>query len=356
MRVYKNATYAFIDGLKRIFQEGQQVTVRGMKTLELQAEAITIRYPMERCIILQHRNDNIFAKIFETLWMFQGRNDIDILTHYLPRAADFSDNGKTWRGGYGPRMRNWRWGESDADSVDQLHYVVNLLNKDPDSRQAVISIWDPAIDTNPGKDIPCNNWVHFMIRDKKLHMNVAQRSSDILWGFSGIDSFSWSVLHQMVAYWTGCTVGDLSWFISSWHLYERHWKRAEQILKAFPGRSIYDDTTYFPAMFNTKFEKFDTVLQEIMYSEYESRSASTFLEPRIDDIFLYECASMLYMYNINSGLPDIGTVSNYISSMNPYSDFRIAAIEYFTRKFPKLPDLLDLSSREQIVLSSVLTS
>lgn len=352
MRIYKNSTYAFIDALKRVLKEGKQVTVRGMKTLELRQEAITIRNPMERCIVLPHRNDNIFAKVAETLWMIQGRNDIQWLKHYLPRAPGFADDGEHWRGGYGPRLRNWRYGETDADSVDQLHYVVNLLNKDPESRQAVISIWDPSIDTNPGKDIPCNNWIHFLIRDKMLHMSVAQRSSDIMWGFSGIDAFSWSVLHQMMAHWTGCTVGDLSWFFSSWHLYERHWKQAEQILKSFTGRTIYDNGDCFPATFSTSFEDTDHIIGKVMQSEVEVRDG-VFIEQHIDDILLMECLDMLWLYNGGNTLPGL---VNFINMMNPYSDFRVAAIEYYTRKFPKLPELIDVTPEQSFVLSSVLTS
>jgi len=42
-----------------------------------------------------------------------------------------------------------------------------------------------------------------MIRDGKLHMNVIVRDNDAVWGFSEINSFEWSVLQEMMAYWTG---------------------------------------------------------------------------------------------------------------------------------------------------------
>jgi thymidylate synthase len=57
--------------------------------------------------VLPGRNNNVFAQLAETAWVLAGRNDLAFLGHYLPRVADFSDDGRTWRGAYGPRIRRW---------------------------------------------------------------------------------------------------------------------------------------------------------------------------------------------------------------------------------------------------------
>jgi thymidylate synthase len=167
------------------------------------------------------------------MWLLAGRNDIEWLQHYLPRAAEFSDDGKTWRGGYGPRLRAFR-GAMNRDScvgtVDQLAHVVRLLKEDPTTRRAVLAIYDPAIDTEPGKDIPCNNWVHLLPRDGVLHAHVAIRSNDLMWGWSGINSFEWTQLLTVVAGLTGLKRGSITFSISSLHLYEHHWDKARTIL------------------------------------------------------------------------------------------------------------------------------
>jgi len=203
---------------------------RAGKTLEMTHVGITLTDPNRREILLDGRKANIAAQIAETMWVLSGRNDIEFLNHYLPRAADFSDDGKTWRAGYGPRLRCWP-GVRAAEPVDQFRTVLDLLRKDPNSRRAVMSIWDPARDYQDSKDIPCNNWLSWSARDGKLDLHVAIRSNDIIWGWSGINQFEWSALLEIMAGLLGLQVGSLHFSITSLHLYERHWAKAANLAK-----------------------------------------------------------------------------------------------------------------------------
>jgi thymidylate synthase len=207
--------------------DGEHVYSRAGRTRELTFQHFTISDPLQREIVVKGRKANIAAQIAETMWVLGGRNDVDFLSHYLPRAADFSDDGKTWRAGYGPRLRQWI-GEDDRHSTDQLEAVIALLREDPSTRRAVMSIFDPAVDYQPSKDIPCNNWLHFLSRDGVLHLHVAIRSNDLVWGWSGINQFEWSVLLEVVSYYTGLKPGSIHYAVSSLHMYDRHWDKAQQ--------------------------------------------------------------------------------------------------------------------------------
>lgn len=103
---YRNSTVAFLNLLVMLSQQGEMVMSRGGNTKELTSVSISVSNPTERVLILPYRNNNIFATIAETLWVMSGRNDIEFLSFYLPRAIEFSDDGKAWRAGYGPRIRN----------------------------------------------------------------------------------------------------------------------------------------------------------------------------------------------------------------------------------------------------------
>lgn len=149
---WRNATHAFIGNLGDLLAQGSRISVREHDTIELRNRQIELEYPLERCIVTPRRHNNIFATVAETIWVVAGRNDLGFLSHYLPRAPDFSDDGCTWRAGYGPRIRKWQ-------GVDQLAEVVRILRANSDSRRAVMSIFDPAQDFVESKDIPCNNWV-----------------------------------------------------------------------------------------------------------------------------------------------------------------------------------------------------
>lgn len=194
----------------------------GHRVKELINTQINIKKPWKREVLTPGRSPNVFAQIAETCWVLSGRNDIEWLTPYLPRAVDFSDDGKTWRSGYGPRIRSW-------DGGDQLEYVIDTLRNDALSRQAVIAIWDPNVDNLPGKDRACNTQLQFLNRDGQLHLTVTVRSNDVMWGWSGINAFEWSVLQEIVAATLRISIGTLTFNIGSLHIYDRHWEKAARI-------------------------------------------------------------------------------------------------------------------------------
>lgn len=263
---FRNAEAAFLAKLAEVDAAGSFATVRGSTTKELLAQTVTIERPLERCITLPHRNNNVFAAVYETLWVLAGRNDIADLCEYLPRARDFSDDGTTWRGGYGPRLRNW-------NGVDQLTHLVEHLRSDPTSRRAVVALFDPDRDLTPSLDIPCTNWLNVVVRDGALDLNVAIRSNDLMWGFSGINTFEWSVLQEMLAHWLGVAVGSATYFIGSLHLYERHFSRVAPLLSATSAPRAYD---LEPARtrFATSLADLDTALERWFDLEARCRSGS----------------------------------------------------------------------------------
>jgi thymidylate synthase len=324
----QNSTFALVSALQLIL-DSDEVPSRAGATKEICGINITITNPLERCFVLPHRNDNIFAKIAETLWVLYGRNDIEWLSYYLPRAKDFSDDGLTWRAGYGPRLRYA--GNKEGLTIDPLLEVATMLEEDPNTRRAVISLWDNQLDYCPSLDIPCNNWLHFMIRNGMLNMYVAQRSCDAIWGFSGINAFEWSVLMQMMAYWTHTEVGTLNYTISSMHVYEHHYKKAEAILKSFNGQTIYDYGVLPAGGFKTGATFLDTALCYMFEVEENTRKVPKMPRVILDDDFLNNCTAMLQIYIYSKSCDmKLTTLRSYIMDL-PDNDFKMAAIEYFHR-------------------------
>lgn len=264
MAVYKDVQTAFVEELRRIIDSGESIEVRGETTRELRARLIEISNVRARHVIVPYRHNNVFASIAESMWVICGRNDLDYLGAYLRRASDFSDDGVTWRAGYGPRLRNW-------NGVDQLSEVVKILRADPSSRRAVISIYDPDRDFVASRDIPCNNWLHFLLRDGRLDLHVAARSTDIWWGFSGINTFEWTLLLEMMARWLGHDPGHLVFFSSSLHLYERHFDKASQVVRGRPKSEEFSDGKS-QARFDTDWEQSSGELEEWMRLEAQLRS------------------------------------------------------------------------------------
>jgi thymidylate synthase len=244
---------------------------RAGRTRELTHVGITLENPLQREVLVPERKCNIAAQIAETAWVLAGRNDVEWLSHYLPRAADFSDDGKVWRSGYGPRLRDWH-------GVDQLAEVVTHLRNNPETRRAVAVLWDPVTDPQPGKDIACNNWLSFLIRDGALDLHVAVRSNDAMWGWSGINVFEWSALQEIVAGLVGVSVGQLHFSVTSFHLYERHWEKADRIVleSARTQRVNVDPSPRFDPneIKRQELGDFDKLLTYWFQIEYDIRTGS----------------------------------------------------------------------------------
>ena len=73
MTKYRNSTIAFKELLSRLGTNGASISVRNSLTTELQSELIEIVRPLERCIVVPGRRNNIFATIAETIWVLSGR-------------------------------------------------------------------------------------------------------------------------------------------------------------------------------------------------------------------------------------------------------------------------------------------
>lgn len=236
--IYQNVSAA-LPSLMRNVLDSRVVESRVGRTREMMHSTVVLIKPRQREVLNPSRRALYPAQIAETMWILAGRNDVEWLGHYLPRAPEFSDDGKVWRGGYGPRLRG---------AEDPLLDVIDLLKKDPGTRRAVINIYDNREDLGvDSKDIPCNTLLHF-IRGHHGYLDLAVmvRSNDLMWGWSGINAFEWSAVLEIVAHYTGMGVGRLVFHQSSLHLYERSWAKAERIAEDWEVEGLSTTTEWSP--------------------------------------------------------------------------------------------------------------
>ncbi|MHA1333241.1 MAG: thymidylate synthase [Candidatus Odinarchaeia archaeon] len=220
----------------KIIKEGREVSPRANKTLELNDIIIKAKDPRVRLILLKNRRYNPVYPYVEFLHFFKGDDKPDMLQHYIKSLCHYI-NPKTGRfdGCYAPRLVNMivydprAYPDAKPLTINQLRMVYERLKRDPDSRRAVLSIYNPLYDYDDNsKDIPCNDFLIFRIIDNKLNLTVISRSSDYYIGFI-YDSFEFQLMQELVAGWLDVDVGEFIYHIASLHLYEKHIEKFKKI-------------------------------------------------------------------------------------------------------------------------------
>ena len=144
-----------------------------------------------------------------------------------PQFKNYAEDNGLFHGAYGLRTDG------------QYEKVIERLKNDPDTRQAVVTIWDPKLDLLPQKrDYPCTILHQFRIRDNKLNMTVFMRSNDV-WLGAAYDFFQFTRVQLAMANVLGIEPGKYTHHVGSLHIYEQHYEAADKLYHI--DRDKYED-------------------------------------------------------------------------------------------------------------------
>ncbi len=201
-------TDSYIKMLDHIIVRGNVCAPRGMKIREIEDAVVTtsnIRETMPRGI---GRGMNYKILAGETMQWMAGVSDLAQLSWASKgRFLNYSDDGTRLYGPYGPR------------SYRGLARAVDVLAKDPDSRQAVASLWTNE-ESSVTKDLPCTLSWSFRIRGGKLNMSTVMRSWDAWTGVT-YDLPAMTRIQSGVAWALGVEPGTYNHTAHSLHVYAR---------------------------------------------------------------------------------------------------------------------------------------
>ena len=189
------------------------------------------------------------------VWMMAGSDRLDSISHYSDRVKRFSDDEFVVPGSsYGARLFYARPG------LDQITNVVETLKKDPSSRRAMATIFQPE-DTarRESSDIPCTYGLSFLVREEQLHATTIMRSNNA-WLLLPYNIFEFTLLAEIVACRVGVPLGSYTHHCISLHLYEDDFGAAEEWLsqdhdEAIPMEGIDDLLTFQKVKALLKFEE-----------------------------------------------------------------------------------------------------
>lgn len=177
----------------------------------------------------------------ETLWYLSYQQSINMIKAYAPQYEKFAEDGIA-HGAYGYRLWSNLWMHNN-----QLAIVINILAREPNSRQAIITMWTAQDDLgmDDKKDLPCTLSMQFLIRDERVCLIVTMRSNDAWLGLP-YDIFAFTCIQKLVAQAVGREPGWYCHQAGSEHLYKKDWDKAKEASEVKFGNPPTDGWSVAP--------------------------------------------------------------------------------------------------------------
>lgn len=135
------------------------------------------------------------------------------------------ENTAAYEYSYGPRIFDFQKQKNQVEG-----YVIPLLKKDPETRRAIISLYNPINDSNPlYKNIPSLLIIYFRIENNRLDCSCTIRSNDFVIGWPG-NIYQISILQKYVADKLNMRTGTLTTTSFSAHVFEDNKEMINKIL------------------------------------------------------------------------------------------------------------------------------
>ena len=311
-----------VESCKLLKKEAVVRLTRGEKCYELpEPYMFKITNPYAREITIPARRWNHYLPYAESLWMASGRNDMAFVRHYLANLDDYSDNGETMRGGYGPRFRHYNGLSYDYDvrylyaertyEVDQFRYIIECFKQDINTRRGIITIGDPLKDCfdnqhrlKQTKDVPCTRMLQFIKQSDSNRLNLIanMRSNDLIFGVSAVNIFNYTFLLEYFAKILNLEVGEYIHIANNFHYYERHVEMVNTIsnITSPPENPIIREKSF------TSLAEFDLLIKRLTEEEKKMRNGITgYNVIEFNDEFFDNWYQNLYKFNLNKKRPSL---------------------------------------------------
>src|SRR6185503_6665081 len=141
----QNGSRLYLTTLTHILKHHRYRSPRELTTLDAGYVVLELNDPRYSLPVGTSRKLNINIAAAEAVQLIGGFARPDLLTRASVNFQRYieEDDGR-FHGAYGSRITH------------QVSCAVNKLKRDPSSRQAVVTLWDPWLDNQPGKkDYPC---------------------------------------------------------------------------------------------------------------------------------------------------------------------------------------------------------
>lgn len=215
--------------LQYVLQNGKQVLSRGGDTVEVEdltvcfTNSVKTETPRRRASapLIGYMEGAQLAGAFEVN---------DLMREAWPKYFEFSDG----YGNYGDR----------ASINAQLEYAFTQLREDPQTRRAIVTLWNPERDVPASHmDHPCTVGIMFRVRNGALNMTVTMRSQDMWFGHP-YDVIQFSLLQQTFATALDLQCGTYTHHMASCHIYTRDIPEINFFLDSYDVNLVAEKSEY----------------------------------------------------------------------------------------------------------------
>lgn len=207
----------YVDLVNHVLKHGEKTSPRGMETREIEDAVIHIDNIYNTMPIGVGRQAVPGIGAVEAMQLLSGTSFPNLVIAIGPQFAKYTESNGQFHGSYGTRTNG------------QFDVAISRLQSDSDTRQAVVTMWHAALDSQLGKrDYPCTVLHQYRIRNNKLNLSVYMRSNDV-WLGAAYDFFQFTRAQLAVASVLGIEPGTYAHHVGSLHIYSDHYELAENL-------------------------------------------------------------------------------------------------------------------------------
>jgi len=222
----------YFELLKEIYETGETVGPRGLETRELRNVVLDVdtynAVSVPVCRDWQDVRKYLYA---ELAWYMSGDRKLDKIRPFSKFWDKIANPDGTINSNYGDLV----FYRKNSLGMTSFNWALISLLSDQDTRQAIILYNDRELFYKGNKDLICNQYQQFFIRNNVLDCTVTLRSSDAIYGLT-FNIPWWSFVHQRMylmlkkSEYPELQLGKITAFIGSSHIYQNKYELVKEML------------------------------------------------------------------------------------------------------------------------------
>ena len=222
----------YFDLLQGIDIVGEIVSPREKETKELIGQVLTLDDYNAFSTKTARPWEKIKAYLYpELAWYMSGDRNIEKILPYSKFWESIRNPDKTINSNYGDLV----FYRKNSHGISSYQWAKDALEDDVNTRKGIVLYNDRELFFPGNRDLICNQYQQFLIRDNVLICFVTLRSSDAIMGLS-YNCPWWSFVHQMLYLdllpkYPALKLGKIQAFLGSVHIYENKYELVSQMLE-----------------------------------------------------------------------------------------------------------------------------